>query len=145
MHETLILSRTCNCLIPQAEADLSMGSTASEILGLNAAAAAIEGVLNRFRAVYGGLWVGGTAELTTHSLTFRPNSMNRAVHTGDLSLRIPLADISATACEWGLVTSIVVVTTRQGHFKLRCFGAQEFREALEHARNAVQPDARPAV
>jgi len=99
-------------------------------------------VIEGFRAFYGGLWVGGTAVLTATALTFRPNDLNRAMHKGDLSFSVPLTEVSGVRFERGFVTSIVVVATPHGTFKLRCYGARQFKEEIERrAGSAVERSA----
>lgn len=122
-------------MVADAQADLSSYSLATGLLGVDAAT--IEAVLKGFQAVYGGLWVGGSVELTTRTLTFRPNALNRATHKGDYSFSVPLTNITSVAYERGFVTGIVVVTTQHGRFKLRCFAARRFQDAIDRARAAA--------
>jgi len=123
----LLAEKSCNCLIPSAEADLISASPSARL--------AVESVLSGFRALYGGLWVGGSAELTTAALSFRPNAANLAMHKGDYSFSMPLMDIVSIAQERGFLTGIVSIATHHGRFKLRCFGAKQFGEAIQRARS----------
>lgn len=125
----LVAKKSCNCLIPSAEADLFFGSPSVRL--------AVESVLSGFRALYGGLWVGGSAELTTVALSFRPNAANLAMHKADYSFSMPLIDIVSIAHERGFLTGIVSISTHHGCFKLRCFGAKQFGEAIARARSAA--------
>ena len=93
MSSPVIVRKVCNCLVPEAEADLSGYSLVTRIAGVEAASAALEAVLAGFRGSYGGLWVGGTVELTAQALSFRPNAVNRAFHKGDYSFTVPLQEI----------------------------------------------------
>ena len=137
MPETAIAEKMCNVLIPAAEADLRIYSAAARALGIDADTTAIEAVLMGFRKFYGGLWVGGTVRLMPSDLTFSPNAINRAVHTGDYSLSIPLADILELAPEFGVLSGIVRIATRSGTMRLRCFGAKAFaRRIKERCPNA---------
>ena len=135
MSETRVAKKLCNCFVADAEADPSKYALAMRLLGVDAAA--VEVVLRRFQTVYGGLWVGGSVELTTQPLTFRPNVVNRAVHRGDYSFSVPLSEITSVTYEPGFLTVIVVVTTRHGRFKLRCFAARRFRGVLNRTRAAA--------
>ena len=139
MGQTRVTKKLCSCLVPDAEADLSIYSPAANLLGADAATPAVRAVLKGFRSLYGGPWVGGSAELATTALTFRPNAMNRVLHKGDYSFSVPLVDISSVGYEGGFVTDIIVVTTRHGRFKLRCFAARRFGDAIARTQAAAQP------
>ena len=141
MVDRLIVKKLCNCLIPEADADLSLYSLGAKVVEVEHVIAVIEAVLKDFRAFYGGLWVGGSALLTTTSLSFQPNKLNRAVHKGDYSFSIPLDEISGVGYERGFFTSIVVVSTQHGSFKLRCYGARRFQKALNDARTGYSSRA----
>lgn len=127
-----VVRKVCNCFIPVAEADLSRYATAASLLGVDLES--VEAVLDGFRAHYGGLWVGGSVELTTRALTFRPNAWNLAVHAEDYSFSVPLDDITDAEHSWGIVSGIITVTTVNGPFKLRCFRARRFRDAINRSR-----------
>lgn len=93
------------------------------------------GVLERFREQHGGLWVGGRVTLTPDALTFEPNALNRAVHTGLAAQRIPLAGVASVADRFGWVTRIIDVRQDDGSlFTFRCFGAPAFARQIEAAR-----------
>lgn len=140
-REAPILRKACNCLILDAKASLARYATAAALLGVDLAA--VEAMLHRFRARYGGLWVGGSIELTAQALTFRPNALNLAVHTEDYSFSVPLDDITAVQHSWGFVTGVVTVSTSRGHFKLRCFGARRLRDAVDLARAEMEGQRAP--
>ena len=125
----LVARKACNCLIPTAEPDLLSVSPPTRF--------AIESVLSGFRAAYGGLWVGGSAELTTTVLSFQPNAANRAVHKGNLSFSLPLIDIVDVAHRRRFLTGILSISTRHGSIKMRCFGARQFGAAIAHARSEM--------
>jgi hypothetical protein len=109
-----IEKKVANALIPTAESIFPMGAQA----GL---------VLKWFKGFYRGLWVGGMIYLLPDCLDFRPNAMNRFFHEGDVSFRVPLADITSLSDQFGLVTRIVVAKLRNGaEFKFRCYGAADF-------------------
>ena len=127
-----VVRKVCNCFIPEAEADLSRYAAAARLLGVDVES--VEAVLDGFRAHYGGLWVGGSVELTPRSLTFRPNAWNLAVHAEDYSFSVPLGDITGAEHSWGFVSGIVTVSTVRGTFKIRCFRARRFRDAINRLR-----------
>ena len=131
-----LLRKACNCLILDAEASFARYATAAALLGVDLAA--IETMLRRFSSRYGGLWVGGSIELSAQALTFRPNAPNLAVHREDHSFSVPLDDITAVQHSWGFVTGIVTVSTVRGQFKLRCFGARRLRDAVDGARASME-------
>lgn len=113
-----IEKKLANALIPAAESRFPMGAQ----VGL---------VLKWFKAFYRGLWVGGMIYLLPDCLDFRPNAMNRFFHEGDVSFKVPLADITSLTDQFGLVTRIVVVKPRKGaEFKFRCYGAAEFAQRI---------------
>jgi hypothetical protein len=95
-------------------------------------------VLDGFRAAYGGLWVGGKATLTNLAVRFSPNAVNRAIQTGALDVVVPLADVVAVRYTPALVSSIVALETPGYVFKVRCFGAKAFADAIEAARAALR-------
>lgn len=73
---------------------------------------------------FGGLWVGGTVEISHHGIEFRANAMNRALHSGQTSVSIASQAIRRVRREFGFVTGIVVVEHDAGEFRFRCFGAK---------------------
>ncbi|WP_137844443.1 hypothetical protein [Microbacterium sp. 2FI] len=97
----------------------------------------IGSVLGMFRAALGGLWVGGRVTLTTTTVDFSPNALNRSVQSGSLDVSIPLAAIEDLRVVPGLVTNIVVITTADSVFKVRCYGARRFAAAIDSARRAA--------
>jgi hypothetical protein len=141
MSDTLIERKRCNALIAEAQPDFALYSAAAKAVGIDAQEPALSAVLKGFRTFYGGLWVGGTAELTTTHLAFAPNVMNQLVHKGDYSWSVPLADIGELSFEFGLLSGIIRIATPRGTAKLRCFGAKGFLSRIaqrkEAARNAT--------
>ena len=83
-------------------------------------------VLNGFNTAMGGLWIGGTATLDETKIAFRPNALNLAVHAGDYSVEIPLADVSDVQVRFGFVTKIIDIVTDHGKLSIPCFGAPRF-------------------
>jgi len=135
-----VLRKVCNCFIPDAAADFGRYSAAAALLGVDLAS--VESMLDEFRAQYGGLWVGGSVELTTQAVTFRPNALNLKIHKEDYSFSVPLREITAVERSWGFVSGIVTFATARGQFKLRCFGARRLRDAVHRAR--AELEARPS-
>jgi hypothetical protein len=72
----------------------------------------------------GGLWVGGSVEMTDHGVQFQANAMNRALHHGETSVTIPTQAIRNVRREFGFLTGIVVIEHDAGEFRFRCFGAK---------------------
>src|SRR5579872_1537812 len=87
-------------------------------------------LLGWFKKNYGGLWVGGRATLTNSQLSFEPNTMNRLVQTGELSVVVPLKQINEVTLEKGFVTNIIVVRTSKSTLRLRCYGANDFMQRI---------------
>lgn len=133
MSEAVIEKKRCNFLIPDAKADLALYSAGAKAAGLEPQEKMLTAVLEGFRSIYGGLWVGGTAFLSAQHLAFTPNAMNQLMHKADYSLSIPLADITDLAYESGFVTGIIRITTKRGVMKLRCFGAKAFLSRIDYA------------
>ena len=78
------------------------------------------------RKKHGGLWVGGRVTLTRAELGFAPNAVNRLVHFGDPSFKIPLFAIRHIDVEPGFVTKIIAVTWTGGVTRFRCYRATLF-------------------
>lgn len=83
------------------------------------------------KRVLGGLWVGGTVELSQEGIRFEPNQTNAALHLETHSVWIPVADVRSVIREFGWVSGVVVVQHASGVFRFRCFGAR--RVAAEYA------------
>jgi hypothetical protein len=99
--------------------------------------------LERFRARQGGLWVGGTVALTGEALSFLPNTINQAAHTGDMSWRVQLADVEQACDRFGYVTRIIEVRCRNGSaITFRCFGAKAFADKIATAVRTARGDDR---
>jgi hypothetical protein len=117
MSSGIVAKRAANALIADAEASLSRGS-------LRAGPA--EATLDRFQSAHGGLWVGGRATLTTESIRFAPNALNRAIQTGSLDIEIPLPDVVAVEVLPAFVTSVIAIRTLQSTLRIRCLRAGSF-------------------
>jgi hypothetical protein len=93
--------------------------------------------LESFARCMGGLWVGGTAQLSNTSVEFIPNSVNLALNTGSLYVRIPLMDILDVDVAKGIITDIISIRTENGTLKIRCFSAKQFAEEISNAKNRI--------
>lgn len=136
MPEEVIAAKVVNALIQDVQ--VRGASTAQVADAFVPGVDVITPVLDGFRAGYGGLWVGGKATLTNLALRFSPNALNRAVQTGTLDVTVPLADVVAVRLIRGFVTNIVAVETAGFVFKVRCYGAKAFSDAIEAARSALR-------
>ena len=101
--------------------------------------APVHAAVEQQRALHGGLWVGGKAELTGEEIRFAPNAMNRAVHAngGTLQWAIPLNAIMAVRLRKAFVTNIIDIETDGGVLSLRCWRAQAFADDIEQARRRL--------
>lgn len=124
MHEEVLLTKVANALIE----DVRISNVVAPVAGP---------VLSLYRAAWGGLWVGGRVTLTTSTVRFSPNAINRLVQSGDLDVSIRLAAIDDIQVVPGFVTNIVVLTTPQVIFKVRCWGARRFADAVREARTTT--------
>jgi len=70
----------------------------------------------RFIRKYGGLWVGGSVELSAEGVSFEPNGLNKALHVGLEARQIPVAQIRSVRREFGWFTGIVVIVHQEGEF-----------------------------
>ncbi len=135
MPEHVIATKVANALIQDVQ--MKGAAVAQVVDAIAPGTDVITPVLDGFRAHYGGLWVGGTATLTNLALRFAPNAVNRAIQTGTLDVVVPLADVVAVRYTPALVSSIVAIETRGYVFKVRCFGAKAFADAIEAARTGL--------
>jgi len=117
MTSGIVAKRAANALIMDAEANLPGGIPRAR---------QVEATLDRFKAAHGGLWVGGRATLTTESICFRPNAVNRGLHTGTLDVEIPLRDIVHIEFRPAFLSSVIAISTGQSAMKIRCFRAAAF-------------------
>jgi hypothetical protein len=126
----VIVSKFANALVPGAEPT----ARASRMSGLGGSF-----VFDWVRRSYGGLWVGGSMELTPRDLTFTPNAMNRALHTAVASRTVPLGRVVAVKDRFGVLTRIIDVTVDDGSvFTFRCFGAPAFARQIAAAAAAAR-------
>jgi len=121
MHGQVLVSKVANALIEDAESHVS----------------GVALVLSAFRAVWGGLWVGGRVTLTAESVSFAANTMNRIAQSGTLDVSVPLREVTHVAVLPGFFTNIVAISTPDRVLKVRCYGARRFADAVIAARDAV--------
>jgi hypothetical protein len=95
-------------------------------------------VIHFFRRRLGGLWVGGTVEVSQSGVSFSPNLLNRAVHETLEPIRIAAEDIRKVRCKFGWVTGIVVVEHEGGEFRFRCYGARRLAADVSAALGAIR-------
>ena len=115
--QEVLFDKLCNALIADAEPSWVLSAMSL-------------GAIYRARKRYGGLWVGGRVKASAETLTFTPNGMNTALHTGLSAVQIPLATVRAVLHEFGWLTGIVVVEHARGEFRFRCFGATNIARVL---------------
>src|SRR5438105_11250059 len=113
----LHIDKFANAFVPRA--------TPSALVG-----GAARSAVDRYSRKHGGLWVGGKILATVEALTFVPNGLNVAMHTGLRGTQIPLNSILSVRRECGWLTGVVVVQHSHGEFRFRCFGAKQVAEEL---------------
>jgi hypothetical protein len=92
-----------------------------------------------YRARHGGIWIGGTVEITPDALSFTPNRLNQAVHMNLPGIVIPRDQIRDARRTFGWLTGIVTVEHAEGTFRFRCFGARGVAALLAGGIGAQQP------
>ena len=85
------------------------------------------------KKLMGGLWVGGTAYLTSDAVEFHPNGLNRAMHKDpeSLSVVLPLRSITGVETRFGIATQIIDIKTAIGTLSIRCYGAKGFADKIK--------------
>lgn len=120
MSADIVAERAANALIEDAQGKITLGWPA-------------HGEIERTRARYGGLWVGGRVVLTAGSVVFRPNGVNRGLNAGSLDVEVPVSDIVSVVVRPALVTQIIEVRTAHSVLKVRCFRARAFADQIRRA------------
>jgi hypothetical protein len=87
--------------------------------------------------VTGGLWVGGTAALTSTALEFHPSALDRRLVKGELDVVIPLDQVRSIAVERRISLDLVVVQSPRAVLRFRCFRAGDFAEAMRSASSSM--------
>ena len=122
MNSPLLFKKTVNAFIPDASPSENM-----ELLPFSGAA--VNEVL-RLKKKWGGLWVGGTVEISGGLLSFHPNRLNTFFHEDLQSVEIPAAHIKSIDREFAWFTGIVQVHHQGGQFRFRCYGAKTVAKTL---------------
>jgi hypothetical protein len=137
----VLVSKAANALIPDAAPSekvfqiVSIGDLTP--IGRSIDQAQFRWTTALMRKLYGGLWVGGHAELCADQLTFSPNEINSEFSGGSLNWCISTRDITDIQVRFGVITNIIVIFRGSQTAKLRCFGARAFaRRILETAETA---------
>jgi len=128
MDDRLVEEKRANALKPDARAQLE---DKSEL---------IFGFGDMLRSMFGGLWVGGSAQLYETKLVFRPNSVNRAAHADDATTEIELYAVTDVRVRGGFLTKIIDIATGEDGLTIRCFGAEAFADRI---REQVERQAGP--
>jgi hypothetical protein len=134
--EPVIVSKVANALVEDAQGspDLDAAVRAAGWHG-----AGMGWVLARFRAHYGGLWVGGRLTLRATSLEFHANGVNRLANRGSLDVEIDLREVTGPiAVLPGVLTKIIAVPLGGRVFKARCWGAAKMAERIQTAVTAAR-------
>lgn len=118
-----IKRRVCDALIQTAEPHAVL-----KFLLKGTKANIVVGVVKRLG---GGLWVGGNVYLYRDAVQFRPNGLNKLIHTGELSWRVPLEEIASISVGSGFVTKVITIRTEKVNFKIRCYGANGFARMID--------------
>jgi hypothetical protein len=122
----LLIDKMCNALLPDAAPSGLCSGAASATAG-------------HMHERLSGLWVGGRVQASSDAITFTPNGMNAALHSGLQPVRIPLATVSAARRDFGWPTGRarwrrvpLPVLRRQGrrtHLVVSCVGNLTARRA----------------
>ena len=134
--ESVIVSRVANALVEDAQRSPDAGAVVDAAGG---SSDSVDWVLDRFRAQYGGLWVGGRLTLTANRLEFHPNGVNRIANRGSLDVEIDLREVTGPITVLpGVVTKIIAVPVGGRVFKARCWGAARMAEQIQAAVTAAR-------
>jgi hypothetical protein len=136
----VIASKVVNALVEDAQVRADFNALA-KVSGPETTGQAW--VLDRFRQHYGGLWVGGRLTLTTRTLEFHPNALNRFANAGTLDITIELRDIAGVELQPGVATKIIAVYVGARVFKSRCYGARQMADHIRTAAAAVHAAPEP--
>ena len=85
---------------------------------------AARNAVDRHQKWYGGVWVGGSVDISSSGIEFQPNPVNRALTPHVSSKVIQWKDVRRVRREFGFLTGIAVVEHTHGEFRFRCFGAK---------------------
>ncbi|MHC2148197.1 hypothetical protein [Pseudomonas sp. 210_17 TE3656] len=124
MAEQILKTKLVNFLVADARINHRSVSAFGNASSLSA-------LMEVFKQVSGGLWVGGKLVVTQSVIRLSANAMNRFVQHGTLDIEVPLALIRKVSVEHGYITNIVCVETDAGSVKFRCFGAKAIAREIE--------------
>ena len=115
--------------------DARLGGAAGKLLGSGGRAG-----VGMVEKAMGGLWVGGTAYLTAHSVEFHANALNRAVQaTGTVeSVVLPLSKIEELGYRKATMTHIVDLATDTQTLSIRGYTMRSFHKAISEAVAAAR-------
>jgi hypothetical protein len=138
MSETLIARVAAGALIKDAGVKSSINwAWTAGIAGLS---------LRILRQLWGGVWVGGFAELSSDSLRFDPNQINEAFASGRVHVTIPLDTIQSVAWRRGMRTGVIDVVSSDktiGTFSFRVEERDTFIDRINEARAALKESKSP--
>lgn len=115
--------------------DASINSASGKLLGPSGKLG-----VKAVEKMMGGLWVGGTAYLTTDAVEFHANALNRLVHTpGSIEpVVFPLAGIEDTAYRKATVTHIIDLVSGGRTLSIRGYNMRAFHAAISDAVDAAR-------
>jgi|SRR6186713_2731555 len=122
MKEIFIKKRVCDALIETAEPNALL-----KFLLRKTKVNIVIGVVKRLG---GGLWVGGNVYLYPDAIEFRPNGLNKLIHAGNISWRVPLQEVLEVTTGSGFVTQVITIRTERVKFKIRCYGADRLARLI---------------
>lgn len=126
----IIVDVACNALAPKA--DVGSQLTQHRFRLVRFFFLFIRFVTSIFGKSYGGLWVGGRFQVDGSRAQFTPNVVNRWIHNDHTSFSFPLNELKAAKRQFGFITGVVLLRTDQREYKIRCFGAKQIANELQH-------------
>ncbi|WP_338586223.1 hypothetical protein [Pseudomonas sp. MAG733B] len=130
MAEEVLKWKLVNFLVADAEVDYHTVSDVYDVVG-SGDVDVLGDVLETFKEIHGGLWVGGGLVITPRVVRLSANALNRAVQEGTLDIELPHSMIRKVSVEGGFITKIVRLDTRAGSVKFRCYGAKAVAALIE--------------
>ncbi|PSS59307.1 hypothetical protein [Pseudomonas sp. BBP2017] len=124
MAEQILKTKRVNFLVADAQINRRSVSAFGNASSLSA-------LMEVFKKVSAGLWVGGKLVVTQSVIRLSANAVNRFVQHGTLDIEVPLALIRKVSVEHGYITKIVSLETDAGSVKFRCFGAKAIAREIE--------------
>ena len=130
--EEIIEAKLANALFKDAQAS-GAARFVVDVTGGGVTTLVLEGM----KKAMGGLWVGGKASLTAHSVRFSPNALNIAAHEGLYEMVIPLVEVTDVVVRFGFGTKIIDIRTDHGTLSIRCWGAKSFADRINAQRKSL--------